>query len=333
MRAPAAKTIDLSYAGIYPTIGRLLMKLYRKQFLGLETEFTAYEKSAVAILPVPYEGGISYLPGVAGAPDAVLEASKQLELYDEVLQAEPYRMGISTISSPVVQDDAEAIIRSVHQTVVSLAEDGKFIALLGGDHSITSGCFQALHECHSGLSAIQLDAHADLRDLYEGSRYSHACAMSRIRDFSQNTLQLGIRSLSLEEAERVESEGIVLYTMDDYRKGLLDMDAAFDRLPDPVYVTVDVDVFDWSVMRSTGTPEPGGFMWDEGLHLIYRIFKRKNVVGFDVVELAYHHDDHNSPFAVAKLIYKMLGFKLLHFTSEREMPWPSNPIGSIFELF
>ena len=309
------------------------MKLYRKQFLDLDTKFTAYDKSAVAILPVPYEGGISYLPGAAGAPDAVLDASTQLELYDETLQTEPYRMGISTVSSPVVQDDAEAMIRSVYQSVVRLSDDGKFIALLGGDHSITSGCFNALYERYSELSAIQLDAHADLRDSYEGSRYSHACIMSRIREFSRDTLQLGIRSLSLEEAERVEDEKISLYTMDDYRKGQMDIDAALDCLPNPVYVTVDVDVFDWSEVRSTGTPEPGGFTWDEGLNLVYLIFTKKNVVGFDIVELAHNNDNNNSPFAVAKLIYKMLGFQLYHFTSEREMPWSSHPIGPIFKLF
>ena len=309
------------------------MKLYKNQFLGLDPEFTVYDKSAVVILPVPYEGGISYLPGTSDAPEAVIEASTQLELYDEVLRAEPYRMGISTVDPPVVQDDAESMVRSVYQTVVPMVNDGKFIVLLGGDHSVSSGCFQALHDRHSKLSVIQLDAHADLRGSYEGSRYSHACAMSRIREYTRDTLQMGIRSLSAEEADRVETEKIALHTMDDYRNGRLNVDAALDRLPDPVYLTVDVDVFDWSVIRSTGTPEPGGFTWDEGLNLIHRIFNRKSVVGFDVVELAHDDGDHNSPFAVAKLIYKMLGYKLLQFTLDRKMPWPSHPIGSIFNLF
>ena len=285
------------------------MRLYKKQFLGIEGEFTDLEKSAVAILPFPYEGGVSYGKGTAHAPDAVIDASHYLELYDEVLDAEPYRVGISTIETPDTGKTNQEMIYSIYSNTHDLIEDDKFVIVIGGDHSISNGFFKALKEKHPDSGVIQLDAHADLRDTYEDSPLNHACVMSRIREMTQDTLQIGTRSMSVEEAERVKGENIPLCTMDSLRKGSFDIDGALDKLPEDVFVTVDVDCFDWSVIRSTGTPEPGGFLWDEALNLLNKIFQKKNVVGFDIVELSYSPDDNNSPFAVAKLIYKMLGFK------------------------
>ena len=305
------------------------MKLHRRQFLDLDPEYTDFEKAAVSILPFPYEGGISYRSGTARAPDAVLEASGNLELYDEVLRSEPYRMGIATINSPDIPAQTEDVLERVYRSTRSLMKAGKFVVLLGGDHSITPGCFRAVHEKYPAVSVIQLDAHADLRDTYDESRFNHACTMARIRDICKDTLQLGIRSMSKEEAERIDTEDISLYTISDFHNSMFDIDTVLDRLPDPVYVTVDVDVFDWSVIMSTGTPEPGGFTWEEGLSLLHRISIRKSVVGFDVVELAYNDNDYNSPFAVAKLIYKMLGFKLKNVLSEKNLPWPSAPMETI----
>ena len=156
------------------------MKLYHKQFLDLESEYTAYEESTFCILPFPYEGGISYLPGTRKAPEAVIEASHHLELYDEVLKAEPFRAGITTIIPPDIPDDPEKMIETLQKTTQSIIEDNKFFILIGGDHSITSGCIRAMHNQYPTFSVIQLDAHADLRDPYDGSSYSHACTMSRI---------------------------------------------------------------------------------------------------------------------------------------------------------
>jgi agmatinase len=284
------------------------LTLHVKQFLGLEPEFTAIENAKVVILPFPYEGGISYGAGTANAPDAILEASYHLELYDEVLEAEPFRMGIATVAPPSIPRDPEEMIRTGYESTRLLLEQGKFVVLIGGDHSISSGYFKALQERYGQVSVIQLDAHADLRETYMGSPWSHACVMARIREMTDNTLQLGIRSLSLEEAKRVKQEDIALYTMHEYRNGDCDLHTSIQILPDPIFLTLDVDVFDWSVIMSTGTPEPGGFFWDEGLALLNQIFTQKHVVGFDVVELSYQEYDRNSPFAVAKLIYKMLGF-------------------------
>jgi agmatinase len=284
------------------------LTLHAKQFLGLEPEFTAIENAKVVILPFPYEGGISYGAGTAKAPDAILEASYHLELYDEVLEAEPFRMGIATVAPPSIPRDPEEMIRTGYESTRLLLEKGKFVVLIGGDHSISSGYVNAIHERYGQVSVLQLDAHADLRETYDDSPWSHACVMSRIREMTSDTLQIGIRSLSLEEAERIKKENIALYTMHEYRNGTYDLQLALQQLPDPVFLTLDVDVFDWSVVRSTGTPEPGGLLWDEALTLLQQIFTKKQVIGFDVVELSYQEHDRNSPFAVAKLIYKMLGF-------------------------
>jgi agmatinase len=280
-----------------------------KPFLGPDVDHPSFDDAAFVILPVPYEGGVSFGTGTAQAPQAVLEASAYLELYDEVLDCEPYRAGIVTLESPDIPEDDEAMFSTVHTITSSLLGKDKFAVLLGGDHSLTCGFYKALRDKYGPVSVIQLDAHADLRDSYEGSKLSHACTMSRIREYTQDTLQIGIRSMSVEEAERVKAENINLCTMHDFRSGNFNLDAALATLPDPVFITCDVDVFDWSVIASTGTPEPGGLLWDEAMALLQNIFTLKNVVGFDVVELAYRENDRNSPFAVAKLIYKMIGFK------------------------
>jgi agmatinase len=306
------------------------MKLNSKQFLDLDPEFAEYNTAAVVILPVPYEGGISWGAGTAKGPDAVINASQHLELYDEMLGAEPFRMGIATAMPLKIPSNPEGLHESVYRYSKAVVQQDKFVVLLGGDHSISIGHFQALQEKHPILSVIQLDAHADLRNNYEGNPFSHACVMSRIRQFTGHTLQIGIRSMSLEEARRIKRENIAVCKMTDYRSGNFDIDAAIAGLPDPVYLTVDVDVFDWSVIRSTGTPEPGGFLWDEALTLLQKIFIQKKIVGFDVVELSNDPNDRNSSFAVAKLIYKMLGYKLMATLNHRKLKWPDIPRGSLF---
>ena len=309
------------------------MKMNPKQFLDPPAEYSDFKNAAAVILPVPYEGGVSYGTGTAGGPDAVIDASKHLELYDEILEAEPYRMGISTVMPPEISVEAERMHAAVFETTKSLIAQKKFTVMLGGDHSLSLGYFKALNAGTHPLSVIQLDAHSDLRDHYEGSPFSHACIMSRIREFTGDTLQIGIRSMSLEESRRVESENLALCTMHAYRSGKFNMQAALDAITESVYLTVDVDVFDWSVIRSTGTPEPGGFLWDEGLALLQQIFDQKEVIGIDVVELSDDPSDHNSAFAVAKLIYKMLGFKLAAEVSRGKLGWPKRPSGNLFQHF
>ena len=306
------------------------MKLNPKQFLDLNSEFAEFKTAAVAILPVPFEGGVTYGAGTGQGPDAVINASQHLELYDEMLKTEPFRMGIATLMPLKSPSDPLGLQKAVYRCSKAVIKEDKFMVLLGGDHSISIGYFKALQEKHPLLSVIQFDAHADLRDTYRGNPFSHACVMSRIREVTPHTLQIGIWSMSLDEARRIEQENLAVCTMSDYRRSNFDMDAAIARLPDPVYVTVDVDVFDWSVIRSTGTPEPGGLLWDEALDLLQKIFMQKNVAGFDVVELSGDSNDRNSAFAVAKLMYKMLGFKLEAAVHQKTLERPDRPRGSLF---
>lgn len=306
------------------------MKRYAKQFLGIDPEFSTFDTAAVALLPVPYEGGISYGKGAEHGPKSILDASCYLELYDEIINAEPYRMGIVTVEPPSNLQKAERVQAAIYKTVLTLINKDKFVVGIGGDHSISIGFVKALAEKYSKLSVIQLDAHSDLRETYEDNPLSHACVMSRIREYTGDTLQIGIRSMSVEEANTVQHERLSVITMHDYRKPDFNLDAVLNHLPDPVYLSVDVDVFDWSVIRSTGTPEPGGLWWDEAMTLLEKIFFRKNIIGFDLVELAAHTSDINSPFAAAKLIYKMLGFKLASEVNSGRIQWPSHPTGNIF---
>lgn len=282
------------------------MKLHTSQFLGIESPYTDYENAHVVVLPVPYQGGVSYGEGTNLAPEAIIEASHYLELYDEVLELEPYRMGITTVE-PISADQSENIVDAIQTAVRELLNDKKYIAMLGGDHSISTGYARAIQEAYDTFSVIQLDAHSDLRESYEGSPYSHASVMARIRELTPHTLQLGIRSMCIEEAERIRKEKLFVCHMDQWRKGIFNLDAALKKLPDPVFITFDVDVMDWSVIASTGTPEPGGLLWDEAIDILTKIFQTKQVIGFDIVELSINHSDRNSPFAVAKLLYKMLG--------------------------
>jgi agmatinase len=300
-----------------------------KCFLDLEPLFADYENSAVVLLPVPYEGGVSAGRGAAGAPNAVIEASGLLELYDEVLDAEPYRAGIFTAAPLPVSGSGADVVHEVRRAVSQILGAGKFPVVLGGDHSVTPGAVKGVAEYYSSLGVIQLDAHADLRTEYDGSPESHACVMARVREVTRETLQVGIRSMSVEEARQAAQDRLALFTMNRIRTRGFDPRKALRVLPKDVYITVDVDVFDWSVIASTGTPEPGGMLWDEALAFLSEIFSTKNVVGFDVVELSRSQWDRNSPFAVAKLIYKMLGFKMASEIARRELAWPVTPAGPI----
>ena len=285
------------------------MKLNATRFLDPPDGFHDLERAKAVIVPFPYEGGVSWGGGTGQAPRAVLEASQQLEFYDEVLAFEPYRAGIATLEEPDVPDDPERMVAQLHDIAAHLLEMGKFIVVIGGDHSITNGYFQALAEREPELGVVQFDAHADLRGQYQGSPLSHACTMARVREKTKHTVQVGIRSLSRNEAELIAKENLQVGFMHQMRAGRFDFEAALETLPEKVFLTIDVDVFDWSVIRSTGTPEPGGMLWDEAMSLLRLLFEKKRVVGFDVVELSHREDDPNSAFAVAKLIYRLIGLE------------------------
>ena len=305
------------------------MRPHSRTFLDPPAGMADLDSAAAVLLPVPYEGGVSWGRGAALGPDAVLEASAELEVYDEALRFETCRMGIATAAPPDDLSGAEAMIASVRQSMSEILEADKYPVVLGGDHSVSVGAFQELAARHGRLSVIQLDAHADLRDSYQGDPLSHACTMARIRELTSDTLQVGVRSLCREEAGRVLREEIPLCTMEAFRSGTFDLEGAVRSLPDPVYLTLDVDVLDWSVVRATGTPEPGGFFWHEALDLLGMIFRERDVVGFDVVELSQDEPDRNSAFAVAKLVYRMLGLKLASEVDRGRIQWPEQPAGSV----
>lgn len=279
----------------------------QRQFLGAAKAPASIEEASVVIIPIPYEGGVSWGRGTVNAPEAVFEASEYLELYDEELRVEPNKIGIITVEAMVLPQQHEEMTRAVYRAVKTVLVQNKFPVSIGGDHSVTAGCFQAFREKYGDVSVIQFDAHTDLRDSYEGSKLSHACVMARLQEMTPNILQLGIRSISKGEAEASDLSAIGF--MRRIRDKTFDWEERIMQLPDPVYITFDADVFDWGVIRSTGTPEPGGMNWDEAMDILRVIFKNREVAGFDVVELIGDDDDRNSAFAIAKLIYKMIGMK------------------------
>lgn len=282
---------------------------HRSVFLedGAQVEF---DRARVAILPVPYEGTVSYGGGTAGGPQAILDASEQLELYDEQIQAEPFRCGVWTAPPLAIPaEGGEAVIRSVEGRVAELLEAEKWVVMLGGEHSITTGGVRAAAARHEDLQVVQLDAHADLRDRYEGGPWSHACVMARCTELAP-VRAIGIRSYSSEEAQRIR-DGITGYRITHaWEMDTKDwVEMALEGLEGrPVYLTIDVDYFDPSVIPSTGTPEPGGAGWHQTLPLLERLFRASRVVCCDVVELAPRPGLHHADFTVARLVYKLIAY-------------------------
>lgn len=277
-------------------------------FLGLEKSHTAYETSKVAIVPVPYEQTTSYIQGARKGPEAIIEASGYVELYDEELDAEVYKVGIHTLPPLLFDAHVQDNFNLITEQFGRLLEDEKFPVALGGEHSLTYPVVRAFLNYYKNISVLQLDAHADLRDTYENSRYSHACVMRRIYELTHNVEQVGIRSLSMEEAEVIKTNNWqVAFANEIHDKGF--PEALIERLKNPVFITIDLDFFDPSVIPATGTPEPGGFVWTETMAFLRKVFQNCNVVGFDVVELSPVNGMVYPDFTAAKLIYKLLGYK------------------------
>ncbi len=277
---------------------------------GGEEAWAPFEAARVVVLPVPYEGTVSYRGGTRGGPEAILRASTQVELYDEQLGLEPYRAGVWTDGMlPVEVLPAHEAVRIVEGRFGELVEAGKWVVMLGGEHSITPGGVAAARRRHPGLHVIQLDAHADLRTSYEGNPWSHACAMARCADLAP-IRAVGIRNYSIEEAERIRG-GIPGYGI--VHAWEMEGDGWIERSLHgvdgrPVYLTVDLDYFDPAVIPATGTPEPGGLAWWPTLRFLETLFRRARVVACDVVELAPIPGLHHPDFTAARLVYKLIGF-------------------------
>lgn len=275
-------------------------------FLGLEPRWSSLAESRFAVLKVPYDGTSTWIKGANRGPDAIIDASAHLELYDIETDSEPFRRGVYTHDQAVQTTTVEEMVAETQRLVGGFLAKGKVPVLLGGEHSVTIGAVEATAGAVSHLSVLQLDAHADMRDEYEGSRYNHACVMARVTEKCP-AVQVGIRSMDASERAAVKG-GNIYYARDIVGDGTW-MDRVVEDLGDAVYLTFDLDVFDPSIMPATGTPEPGGLLWYDCLRLLRRVAARKRVVGFDIVELCPRPGaDYPSAFLAAKLVYKIIGY-------------------------
>jgi agmatinase len=282
-------------------------------FLGLTEKHSNFSDSEIVIVSAPLEKTVSYGEGTSRAPEEILSASHYVEFYDEELKREIcYEKGICTLKplelTKLPHDTALGLIES---TVSELINLNKFVVTLGGEHSLSAASFTPHNNKYSNLSVLQIDAHSDLRDEYEGSKLSHASVMSRIFELNKNLLQVGIRAQCIEESQFIENNNISTYYMRDIRSGKHGskwQGKVVGNLQDNVYITFDVDGLDPSVISETGTPEPGGLFWDETMDLLKLVGESKNIVGFDVVELSPDVGSNASSFTTAKLIYKMIGY-------------------------
>jgi agmatinase len=265
-----------------------------------------YPESGIVIVPVPYDVTSTWMKGADKGPEAILEASVNLEFYDIETGSEAHLKGIYTID-PVLQNKTpELLVEDVFYSIQSLLSDNKFPVIIGGNHTVSIGSIRAFSEYYKDLTVLQLDAHTDLRQKYEGSEYNHACAMARAREYAP-IVQVGIRSVSEGELAFIESDRI-FYSHELYYDKSLYM-KAIDKLTRNVYITIDLDVFDPSIMPSTGTPEPGGPDYYELLHFLRNVMKERNVVGFDVVELCPSATNKSPDFIAAKIIYQLLSYR------------------------
>jgi len=265
-----------------------------------------YNESEIIILPVPYDETSTWIRGADKGPEAILEASVNLEFFDIETWSEAHLKGIHTVEPVLERESPEKLVNAVQERVGSLLDQGKFPVLIGGNHTVPIGSFRAYAERYKDLTILQLDAHSDLRHVYEGSEYNHACAMARAREVAP-IVQVGIRSMSIDELPFADSNRI-FYAYQLYKDKSLYF-RALDLLTENVYITIDLDVFDPSIMPSTGTPEPGGPDYFELMFFLKDVIKSRNVVGFDVVELCPSLANKAPDFLAAKVIYQILSYR------------------------
>lgn len=274
-----------------------------------EDKYTNYETAEIAILPVPYDGTSTWIKGADKGPDAILEASFNMEFYDIETDSEVFKQGIATLELVTEDSSPEAMCAEVEQRIDAILKDKKFPVMLGGEHSVSVGAFRAIAKHYETFSILQLDAHSDMRDEYEGSPYNHACVMARGKDVTPSVAQVGIRSSAIEEKHNIDPERI-FYAHDIKENGDSTwMYEVSQKLHDNVYITIDLDVLDPAYMPSTGTPEPDGLSYREVLTFLKLINERHNIVGLDVVELCPNDANKAPDFLAAKLIYQILSMR------------------------
>lgn len=277
-------------------------------FGDLPEKYSTLGSSKIVILPVPFDATSTWGKGADRGPAAIIEASNNMEIYDIETDSEVHLLGIHTAEPVVVTDDPDEMVQSVYKEVKKHLKKNKFVVTLGGEHSVSIGAIKAHAELFEDLTIVQIDAHADLRDEYMGSKNNHACVMARAKELAP-VVQIGIRSMSVEESYGVE-QGRIFYARDinDNETWKYDM---LSILTNNIYITFDLDALDPSIMPSTGTPEPGGLLWYQAIEILRRISERSNIVGFDVTELAPNPNTKAPDFLASKLIYKLLTYKFI----------------------
>lgn len=277
-----------------------------RTYAGIPEKYSKLETAKVVLIPVPYDGTSTWQKGADKGPEAFLDASENMELYDIETNSEVYQKGIYLTDQVTENRSPGAMVDAVHEITKKYINKNKFVTVFGGEHSISIGTIRAFNEYFDNLTVLHIDAHADLRETYEGTNYNHACAMYEANQ-NTNLVQVGIRSMDISETRVMNKDKMFFaheMASNDYW-----VDNVLEQLTGNVFISFDLDAFDPSILPSTGTPEPGGLFWYETLDFLHRVFKEKNVVGFDIVELCPNEHDKSSDFLVAKLYYKMLSYK------------------------
>lgn len=275
---------------------------------GCLPEKYSYKEAKTVIVPIPYEATTTYKKGCGDAPLSIIQASRFVELYDDELKCEPYKIGIYTKDEMEFSlNSPEKPVRQIKNYIKKIVDKEKFPVILGGEHTISCGAVLGFKEKFPALSVIQFDAHPDLRDTYQETKFSHATVMRRILEHFP-IVQVGIRTESKEEAEFYRNNSIPVFPAREILENL-NINKILLSLKNDVYLTIDMDVFDPSVVPGVGTPEPGGLFWYDILKILKELFKKKNVVGVDIVETSPINGSHLSEFTAAKLIYKIVGYK------------------------
>jgi agmatinase len=280
----------------------------KRNFLGIPPEFATLDKARFVVLPIPYERTTSYKKGTKYGPIAMIEASHQIELFDEELRTETWKAGVHTMAPVPLLERPADFFTSVANAVEPLVKMGKFLVSIGGEHAITEGPLSGVQRVHRKLSVFHVDAHCDLRVSYEGSPYNHACAAQRMLNYCDKIVQVGIRSVSEDEHQFTNTKRVRTFLMHENRDVAALLPKVLEELTDTVYVSIDLDGFDPAVVPGVGTPQPGGLSWYEGLDLLRAVIREKNVVAADVVELCPLEETVISELAAAKLVYRMMGW-------------------------
>ena len=289
----------------------------KNNFLGIAKKFSNYKDSQIVILQIPLEKTVTYGRGTKNGPKEIIRASHFIEYFDEEQNRELcFEKGICTLRPIAFEKmSVQKSIDKVYNEVVGCINDNKFVVTLGGEHSLTIASVKAHNEKYSNLSILHFDAHSDLRESYEGSKYSHACTMARIAEINSNIVQVGIRAQCKEEVELRKAKGIKTFYAREIKTLMYGenwQEIVARNLSENVYITFDVDVFDPSLLAATGTPEPGGLFWDETMNLLKIVGIDKHIVGFDVVELAPSKAHPSSNYTAAKLVYKILNYAFIN---------------------